>query len=82
MYPDLEEQPEFATVQRHRFEIPRRHTTDSYVGWLKTDSLVSSLDPRWRQGFLNDIETLIDTKYDGSVSRNFVYEVIAAVRNS
>jgi SAM-dependent methyltransferase len=82
MYPELEEQPEFATVQRHRFEIPRRHTTDSYVGWLKTDSLVLSLDPRSKRGFLNDIEALIETKYHGSVSRNFVYEVIAAVRNA
>ncbi len=61
MYAELEDQPEFGAVQRHRFEIPRRHTTDSYVGWLKTDSLVSSLDPESRQGFLNDIETLIDT---------------------
>jgi len=82
MYPELEERPEFGRVQRHRFEIPRRHTTDSYVGWLKTDSLVSSLDPPSRRGFLNDIEALIDSKYDGAVARNFVYEVIAAVRNT
>jgi hypothetical protein len=82
MYPELEEWPEFGRVQRHRFEIPRRHTTDSYVGWLKTDSLVSSLDPQSRQGFLSDIKALIDSKYDGSVARNFVYEVIAAVRNA
>jgi SAM-dependent methyltransferase len=82
MYPELEESPEFGTVQRHRFEIPRRHTTDSYVGWLKTDSLVSSLDPTSRRGFLNDIAVLIDSKYDGRVARNFVYEVIAAARNA
>jgi hypothetical protein len=59
-----------------------RHTIVSYVGWLKTDSLVLSLDPQSRQGFRQDIEALIDTKYDGRVSRNFVYEVIAAVRNA
>ena len=82
MYPELDKSTEFGSVQRHRFEIPRRHTTDSYVGWLKTDSLVLSLDRKSRQGFLNDIEALIDTKYDGSVFRNFVYEVIAAVRNA
>jgi Methyltransferase domain len=45
MYPELEDHPEFGRLQRHRFEIPTRHTTDSYVGWLRTDSLVSSLDP-------------------------------------
>jgi hypothetical protein len=38
--------------------------------------------PQSRQGFRQDIEALIDTKYDGRVSRNFVYEVIAAVRNA
>jgi SAM-dependent methyltransferase len=82
MHPELEEWPEFGRVQRHRFEIPTPHTTDSYVGWLKTDSLVSSLDPSSRRGFLHDIEALIDNKYDGRVARNFVYEVIAAVRNA
>jgi trans-aconitate methyltransferase len=80
MYPELEERPEFRDVQRHRFEIPNRYTTAAYVGWLKTDSLVLGLDPVPRQGFLDDIGRLIDTKYSGRVSRNFVYEVIAATR--
>jgi SAM-dependent methyltransferase len=82
MYAELEDQPEFGRVERHRFEISRRHTTDSYVGWLKTDSLVLSIDPDARRGFLTDIEILIDTKYDGCVFRNFVYEVIVALRNA
>ena len=81
IYPELDESPDFERVQRHRFEIPRRHTTDSYVGWLRTDSLVSSLGPKSRQGFLNDIAALIDNKYAGQVARNFLYEVAAAVRN-
>jgi len=73
---------DFAAVQRRHFEIPRRHTTDSYVGWLRTDSLVSSLDPPSRQGFLDDIGALIDDHYHGAVLRNFVYEVIAAERTA
>jgi protein-L-isoaspartate O-methyltransferase len=81
-HPELEERPEFGPVQRHRFELPTRHTTDSYAGWLKTDSLTSSLDRRSRRGFLDEIAELIDVKYDGQVSRNFVYEVIVAVRNA
>jgi SAM-dependent methyltransferase len=79
-HPEVEGQPEFERVERHRFEIPRRYTTESYVGWLRTDSLVSSLDPDARQGFLDDIGTLVATKYAGDVSRNFVYEVIVATR--
>jgi SAM-dependent methyltransferase len=82
MYAELEDRPDFRSVQRHRFEIPRHYTTDSYVGWLKTDSLVASLDPPSRQGFLDDIGALIDTTYGGDVSRNFVYEVIAAARTA
>ena len=46
MYAELDECPEFGTVQRHRFEIPQQHSADSYVGWLRTDSLVASLEPR------------------------------------
>lgn len=80
MYPDLEDRAEFETVQRDRFEALSHYTTDSYVGWLKTDSLILSLDPASRQGFLSDIRKLIDTRYDGSVSRDFVYDVIAATR--
>jgi SAM-dependent methyltransferase len=78
MYPELDAQPGFRSVRRRRFEIPRQHTTESYVGWLRTDSLILSLDDQARAGFLNDIAALIDGKYDGSVARNFVYEVITA----
>lgn len=81
MYPEIRHRAEFGEVERHRFEIPRWHTTESYVGWLKTDSLISGLDPRSRQGFLDDIHKLVDTKYGGRVCRNFVYEVIAATRS-
>jgi SAM-dependent methyltransferase len=80
IYPELVDHCDFGNVQRHRFEIPRNHTADSFVGWLKTDSLVSTLDPLSRRGFLDDVQKLIDEKYDGRVSRNFVYEVIAAAR--
>ena len=78
MYPELEAQPGFRSVRRHRHEIPQQHTSMSYVGWLRTDSLILSLDDQARAGFLNDIAALIDGKYGGSVARNFVYEVITA----
>jgi SAM-dependent methyltransferase len=80
MFPELEARPEFCWVKRHRFEIPRHHTTESYVGWLRTDSLILSLDREARDGFLHDIARLIDTKYYGHVARNFVYEVVTARR--
>ena len=80
MYPELDGRPEFGVVQRHRFEILRQHDTESYVGWLKTDSLVATLGHDARDGFLNDIANLIETKFKGTVSRNFLYEIISAPR--
>ncbi|HET8845594.1 MAG TPA: class I SAM-dependent methyltransferase [Ktedonobacteraceae bacterium] len=78
MYPELEQQPEFRSVERRYFEIPMSHSTTSYIGWLKTDSLVNSLNDQSRRGFLQDINHLIEAKYNGKVVRNFVYEVIVA----
>lgn len=79
-YPELELLAELGRVERHRLEIPRSHSTASYVGLLKTDSLVLTLEPAARNGFLADIGHLIESKYNGEVTRNFVYEVIAARR--
>jgi hypothetical protein len=58
------------------------HSTASYIGWLHTDSLVHSLNDQSRRGFLQDIERLIEAKYNGQVVRNYVYEVIVAQRAS
>jgi hypothetical protein len=80
MYPELDQLPEFCSVERHRYEIPRSHSTAAYIGWLKTDSLVNSLNDKSRRGFLLDIEHLIESKYNGEVVRNYVYEVIVAQR--
>src|SRR5262249_51603136 len=80
MYPELDRQPEFSSVERLRFEIPMRHETSSYIGCLRTDSLVNTLDDESRRGFLEDIGELIESKYGGAVARNFLYEVIAAQR--
>jgi SAM-dependent methyltransferase len=79
-YPELERRPEFGVVQRHRLEIPRQHNAESYVGWLKTDSLVATLDRDARDGFLGEIAGLIQTKFVGKVSGNFLYEIISAPR--
>ena len=81
MYPELDEAQEWSSIARRRFEIAMRHSTDSYIGWLRTDSLVNGLDPDARSGFLHDIEGLIASHYRGTVDRNFVYEVIVTTRS-
>ena len=78
MYEELHTLPEFVSVQRLRFEIPQRHTTTSYIGWLTTDSLVNTLDDESKRGFLLDIERLVESRYNGEVSRNYVYEIVTA----
>ena len=78
MYPELDQLAAFTSVRRHRFEFPVEYSSESYVGLLHTDSLVLGLDASAREGFLSDIRHLIDTHYDGQVSKKYVYEVIAA----
>lgn len=78
MYAELESSQLFSSVERHRLEIPRRLSTEAYVGWLRTDSLVLSLSAEDRSGFLADIGELVETRFSGNATRNFVYEVILA----
>lgn len=80
MYPELDKDPNFSSVERHRFEIPRTYSTQSYIGWLNTDSLILGLEPEARNGFLRDIEQLMDTRHHGQIVRNYVYEVVVAQR--
>ncbi|MGO8946326.1 MAG: class I SAM-dependent methyltransferase [Ktedonobacterales bacterium] len=77
MYPELDQLALFTDVRRHRFEFLVEYSSESYVGLLHTDSLVLSLDASARNGFLSDIGHLIDTHYNGHVSKKYVHEVIA-----
>ncbi len=81
-FPELDQRSEFQAVERQRLEIPMLRTTESYVGWLSTDSLVNTLDQATRRRFLDDIGDLIQSRYDGTVIRNFVYEIITARRRA
>jgi SAM-dependent methyltransferase len=82
MYPELDHNPGFKSVERHRFEIPMTYSTRSYIGWLNTDSLVNGLEKESRSRFLGDIEKLIESKHNGEIIRNYVYEVVVAQRDA
>jgi len=81
-YPEVEALAELSDVERRRFEIPRTLSSASFVGWLRTDSLVATAEPGDRTGFLRDIGDLIDSKYGGEAARNWVYEVLIARRSA
>lgn len=48
------------------------------MGLLSTDSLILTLPAPAQDGFLTDIRTLIDSRYEGHVSRDYLYELVAA----
>lgn len=74
-YQDIDECPDFSTVERHYIPKTRTFTLDEYVGLLQTDSLILALPHAARDGFLTDIAELIDTRYEGVIARDFLYEV-------
>lgn len=80
MYQDIDQCTDFAFVERYRIRKTRSFTTDQYVGLLQTDSLILTLSEPCRDGFLNDMRTLIDAHYAGVVSRTFIYEIVAGTK--
>ena len=79
-YPELEQVRAFVSVRRERFHIPTRYMTDEYVGLLRTDSLVNTLNPESRAQFLDDISLLIDNSFGGLIERSYLYELVVATR--
>lgn len=82
MYTDIDECPAFSRVDRLRILKTVHFTTDEYVGLLHTDSLVLTLSPPKREGFLADIATLIDSRYGGKIARDYLYEMVVAQKTS
>lgn len=80
IFPELEERPEFTSVERRRFDVESAFSAESYVGLLSTDSLVLGLDEAERRGFLDGIGALIDSSFDGAITKRYVYEVAVARR--
>lgn len=81
-YPEVDACPAFQTVTRHRIQETQVFTTETYVGLLRTDSLILTLAPSAREGFLADMADLIDTWYGGRVMRTYLYEIVLARKPS
>ncbi|HEV8065696.1 MAG TPA: hypothetical protein VGP46_12720, partial [Acidimicrobiales bacterium] len=79
-YPEIGELPEFVSVERRRLELPYGFTTESYVGLLRTDSLVLGIEADARSSFLEDISQLIESSFDGRIARLYAYEILVARR--
>ncbi len=80
VYQDIDQCPDFSTVERMRIRKTEQFTTEEYIGWLGTDSLVLTLSASDRAAFLSDMTALIDSQHGGVVVRSVVYEIVAATK--
>jgi len=47
---------------------------------LRTDSLIITLDEPDRSAFLAEIAELIDSRFHGTLTRSYAYEIVTATR--
>ncbi|MEU2778862.1 hypothetical protein ABZ646_39885 [Streptomyces sp. NPDC007162] len=66
------------TVHGHAQEIT--YTADRYLDVLLTYSNHRALPEPARNGLLTDIRELIESRYDGAVTKRYWHELITAVR--
>lgn len=79
-YPEIEDHPAFGDVRRRRLQAEIDFDTGAHIAMLRTDSLILSLDEPDRSDFLTEMAELIDTHYQGKLTRAYVYEVVTASR--
>lgn len=79
-WPELASQAGFTDIERRRFDDVKRYTAASYVGMLSTQSNVNSLGTVSREKFLECIRNLVETEFQGSVERRYLYQVVSARR--
>lgn len=79
-YPELDHHRVFGDVRRQRVRAHIDFDTAAHIAMLRTDSLILTLAEPDRSAFLADIADLIDSCYDGTLTRAYVYEIVAAAR--
>ncbi|MFD4604890.1 class I SAM-dependent methyltransferase [Streptomyces sp. NPDC058464] len=72
--------PHFTGVAVHGHPQEITYTTDRYIDLLLTYSNHRALPEAARNGLLADIRELIDSRYDGVVTKRYWHELITAVR--
>ena len=77
---EIEKSDLFGAATRRRYEQDIRYTTSAYLDVLRTYSGHRDLPPDLRAGLLGCIGQLIDTRYGGSVTKRYLYELRVAQR--
>jgi hypothetical protein len=72
--------PEVVMVAQRRYVVERTYTSSEYSDLLSTFSDVLVLQPATREGFLNSMTRLIDSRFGGQVTRHDLYDLSVARR--
>lgn len=80
VYPELDDHPAFGSVRRHRVTADLVFDSAALIAMLRTDSLILTLDKPDRSNFLAEIAELVDSRFGGTVTRSFAYEIVTATR--
>jgi SAM-dependent methyltransferase len=77
---EIDELELFDPADRHRYQQDVRYTTREYLDLLSTYSGHRALRADRRAGLFACVGHLIDTRYDGSVTKRYLYELRVARR--
>ena len=77
---EFERSPRFENVAVTRYFQEITYTTDAYLDVLLTYSNHRALDAGRREGLLACIRELIDSGYDGRVTKRYLHDLITATR--
>lgn len=77
---ELEREPRFSNLTVHRHTQDLTYTADEYLDVLLTYSNHRALDATARRGLLTCIRQLIESRYDGRVTKRYLHELITATR--
>ena len=72
---EADSSPLFGPATRRRFQQEIRYTARQFVEVLSTYSVNRALDAERRTGLMRCIERLIDSRFDGAVTKRYLHEL-------
>ena len=79
---EVDEPPLFEPAVRRRYQQDITYSTSAYLAVLHTYSGHRALSPERRAGLMDCISQLIDTRYNGTITKRYLYELRVARRRS
>jgi SAM-dependent methyltransferase len=73
--PELDDSPSFASIEHHLYEQVNHYSTASYIDLLRTFSNIQGLGTAAREGLLACLGQLIDSEFNGKLTRSDTREL-------